>query len=77
MMSPRRGLGDRWLAGERVPNVAFALHDPVWVHEGRHAGRGGRVLLLLDASSDPLYLVALDGVGHGARIRQSLLRPAH
>lgn len=77
MTSHRRGLGDRWLAGDALPNVAFALHDPVWVHEGRHAGRGGRVLLLLDASADPLYLVALDGVGHGARIRQSLLRPAH
>jgi hypothetical protein len=77
VVSGGRGLGDRWLAGELVPNVAFALHDSVWVHEGRHAGRGGRVLLLLDASADPLYLVALDGVGHGVRLRQSTLRPAH
>jgi hypothetical protein len=35
------------------------------------------VLLLLDASADPLYLVALDGVGHGVRVRQSALRPPH
>lgn len=24
-----RGLGDRWLAGERIPGVTFALNDPV------------------------------------------------
>jgi hypothetical protein len=33
-MSTHHGIGDRWLAGERIPGVAFALHDPVEIVAG-------------------------------------------
>lgn len=70
-----RGLGDRWLAGERIDGVAFAQNDAVRVREGRHAGRLGRVLLLADAPPAAAYLVDL-GDGRPARLAQSALDPA-
>lgn len=68
------GLGDRWLRGERLPGVAFALHDPVAIAGGSRDGQTGRVLLLLAVAPQPLYLVALDG-GGDLKIRQDALRP--
>ena len=73
MSAPRRGAGDRWLAGEPVDGVRFAHHDAVVVTGGRWAGRVGRVALLLTLGDDPLYLVQLAGEGAGARVRQSAL----
>lgn len=71
------GLGDRWMAGERIPGVAFALHDAVQVTEGAHAGRAGRVLLLAAAPPGAAYLVAVDGAGAApVRVPQAALRPA-
>ena len=70
----RRGAGDRWLAGEAVDGVDFALHAPVEIGLGRHEGRRGRVALLLALGDDPVYLVALSGQGGEARVRQSALR---
>lgn len=69
-----RGLGDRWLAGERVDGVAFEHGAEVEITRGRHAGQRGSVALLMDLGGDPLYLVDL---GEGAvRVRQSELRRA-
>ena len=70
-----RGLGDRWLAGERIEDVAFAQGDAVRVRDGRHAGRVGRVLLLADAPPAAAYLVDL-GDGRPARLAQAALEPA-
>ena len=70
------GLGDRWLAGERLSGVAFAVHDRVTVLDGAHAGTPGAVLLLLAVAPEPAYLVALDGGAGDVRVRQSALRPA-
>jgi hypothetical protein len=71
-----RGLGDRWLAGESLPGVAFALNDGVEVLSGRHEGRRGTIALLMAVAPEPVYLVAL-GAGAGqARVRQADLRPS-
>ncbi len=71
------GLGDRWMAGEAIPGVIYAQHDPVQVAEGPHAGRAGRVLLLAAPPPAAAYLVALDGAGAPVRVAQAALRPAH
>lgn len=69
-----RGLGDRWLAGEPVPGVAFGPHDPVDVVDGRHAGEQGTIVLLVGMHPEPGYLVRFPS-GRDARVRQSSLRP--
>lgn len=69
------GLGDRWMSGERLDGVAFALHDRVRVTAGTHAGRTGVVALLLVAAPEPAYLVTLDD-GGDTRVRQSALAAA-
>jgi hypothetical protein len=69
-----RGAGDRWLAGEAVAGVAFALHDRVQIVAGRHAGEIGGIALLTALHPEPTYLVALGGDAT-ARVRQSALRP--
>jgi hypothetical protein len=69
-----RGLGDRWLAGEVVPGVAFAHNAAVSILTGPYAKESGIVVMLLDVRSEPVYLVAL-GSGRGdVRVRQSGLR---
>jgi hypothetical protein len=70
-----RGLGDRWLQGERIAGIAFGPADHVHVREGKHAGRGGRILLLMAGPPDPLYLLDLDDEAGPARVRQSALAP--
>lgn len=70
------GLGDRWLAGERLAGVAFALNDAVEVTAGRARGERGTVVLLMAVAPDPLYLVELGGGAGAARVRQADLRPA-
>lgn len=73
---PSRGIGDRWLAGERVAGIQFALHDRVEVVLGRHTGQLGAIALLLEGPPDPLYVVTLGGGGRDIRVRQSALRHA-
>jgi hypothetical protein len=68
------GLGDRWLRGESLPEVAFAQHDAVTIAGGSRDGQAGRVVLLLAVAPRPLYLVALDA-GGDLRVRQDALRP--
>lgn len=69
-----RGLGDRWLAGEAIPDVMFALNDAVSITGGPHTGEGGSILLLMGIRPQPTYLVEL-GNGRGeVRVRQSELR---
>lgn len=70
-----RGAGDRWLAGERVDGVRFALHDRVEITSGARAGNAGAIILLLALAPEPRYLVSLDASGD-VRVRQSALRPA-
>ena len=70
-----RGAGDRWLAGERLPGVAFAFKDRVEVAAGSSAGLRGRILLLVALAPEPSYLVQLDA-GREARLRQSALAAA-
>ena len=69
------GIGDRWLRGEAVPGVTFALHDRVAITGGSRDGQVGTVVLLLATVPHPLYLVSLDGAGD-LKVRQSSLRPA-
>jgi hypothetical protein len=68
------GLGDRWLAGERIPGVAFAHNERVEIAEGRFGGRAGTVLLLMATTPEPRYLVGLGSGGGDVRVRQSQLR---
>ena len=71
-----RGLGDRWLAGDAVPGVAFAHNQAVEILTGSRARERGTIALLLAVEPEPLYLVAL-GDGRGdVRVRQSGLRAA-
>ena len=71
-----RGLGDRWLAGEAIPGVAFAHNQAVEILTGPRARERGTIALLLGVMPEPLYLVAL-GSGRGdVRVRQSGLRAA-
>ena len=56
---PTRGAGDRWLDGESIPGVQFTQGDDVEIVAGNHAGRRGRVLLLVALPPEPVYLVAL------------------
>ena len=56
---PSRGAGDRWLDGESIPGVQFSQGDDVEIVAGNHAGRRGRVLLLVALPPEPVYLVAL------------------
>lgn len=69
-----RGVGDRWLAGETIPGVAFAMHASVEVTSGRFRGQGGAVILLMALASEPLYLVKLNAGAGDVRVRQSELR---
>jgi hypothetical protein len=69
-----RGLGDRWLAGEPVPGVAFARNDSVSILGGPYAKENGVVVMLLDVRSEPVYLIALGAGGGDVRVRQSGLR---
>lgn len=71
-----RGLGDRWLAGERIEGIRFAHHDRVTVVGGAHDGDVGTVSLLLGPAPDPLYLVTLERGGRAVRLRQSELHAA-
>lgn len=76
--SPLLGLGDRWLRGEAVAGVAFALHDRVRLVGGSRDGQGATVRLLLAVTPEPHYLVVLDGDdARELRVRQSSLGPAH
>jgi hypothetical protein len=68
------GIGDRWLHGERLPDVAFALHDRVVIVGGSRDGQFGTVALLLAVTPHPLYLVTLDD--GDLKVRQSSLRAA-
>ena len=80
---PRRadrtpGLGDRWMAGEALPGIAFAQHARVVLREGPRAGAMGTVLLLIAVSPEPRYAVRLDGEGAAVvKAAQGALAPAH
>ena len=69
-----RGIGDRWLHGERIDGVVFGHWQPVQVASGEHAGELGSVALLLRVAADPLYLVQLASGGRPVRVAQSALR---
>ena len=69
-----RGLGDRWLAGEEVPGVAFAHNESVEILAGPHAGESGAIVLLLGIAPEPTYLVELGSARGDVRVRQSSLR---
>jgi hypothetical protein len=64
------------MAGERLPDVAYGLHDAVQVTDGPYLGGVGRVLLLAAPPPDVAYLVALDAAAGPVRIAQTALRPA-
>jgi hypothetical protein len=69
-----RGVGDRWLAGEKLAGVRFAQNDAVEIIAGPETGACGAIILLLGIESEPLYLIEL-GSGRGDRkVRQSALR---
>jgi hypothetical protein len=74
-MTPNQGIGDRWLAGEAVPGVRFALHDAVEVVGGQFDGEHGSITLLMLLTPEPSYLVSIRSRGD-VRIRQSSLRAA-
>jgi hypothetical protein len=67
-----RGAGDRWLAGEQVEGVAFALNDAVEITNGANDGAHGTIVLLLGLAPEPSYLVALPG--GDVRVPQSALQ---
>jgi hypothetical protein len=68
-----RGVGDRWMAGETVAGVEFAVRQAVTITGGARAGERGTVLLLVDVAAEPVYFVELRA-GAVVRVRQSQLR---
>jgi hypothetical protein len=68
------GAGDRWLAGDAVDGVAFALHDQVEIVSGANAGERGSIVLLLGLEPAPVYLVRLAATDRHVRVRQPALR---
>ena len=74
-MTPNQGVGDRWLAGEAVDGVCYALHDAVEITGGPLDGERGTIALLMGLSPEPSYLVMLAG-RRDVRVRQSALRRA-
>ena len=70
-----KGAGDRWLAGETLPGVDYALHDAVEIMAGPLDGARGAIALLMSLAPEPSYLVALGARGD-VRVKQSALRPA-
>ena len=72
-MTRRQGLGDRWLAGDPIEGIRFAHHATVEISGGSLDGRRGTIVLLLAATPEPVYLVAV-AEGGDVRIRQSALR---
>lgn len=70
-----RGIGDRWLAGERIEGVLFGRGDTVSIAGGERAGERGTIVLLLDLAPEPLYLVELAAGRRDLKVRQSALRP--
>jgi len=62
------------MAGEAVPGVAFGMRQRVEVVDGARAGARGVVLLLVDVTAEPVYLVDLE-TGAVVRLPQSMLRP--
>lgn len=70
----RRGVGDRWLAGERIPGVEFARSDPVEIVQGTRTGSSGVIALLVALEPEPAYLVELATGAGDVRVRQSALR---
>ena len=73
MTARQPGIGDRWMAGERLPGIDFAHHDAVAVTAGPHAGRHGTIALLVGVRPEPSYLVVT--AGGDVRVRQSELEP--
>lgn len=69
-----RGMGDRWLAGERIPGVTFAHHESVDILTGPHAQERGAIVMLLGVDPEPVYLVELGSGRADVRVRQSGLR---
>lgn len=69
-----RGAGDRWLAGEDVPGVAFARHERVRITTGPRSGHAGRIDLLIALLPEPHYLLRLAD-GSDVRVPQSVLAP--
>ncbi|MDB4886818.1 MAG: hypothetical protein JWN79_2256 [Gemmatimonadetes bacterium] len=74
-MTPNQGVGDRWLAGQAIQGVEYALHDAVEIVGGQLDGERGTIALLMGLSPEPSYLVALPG-RRDVRVRQSALRRA-
>lgn len=74
-MTPIQGIGDRWLAGEAIDGVHFALHDAVELVGGPLDGERGTISLLMGLAPEPSYLVSV-GSGRDVRLRQSALRRA-
>jgi hypothetical protein len=74
-MTPTQGAGDRWLAGQAVEGVLYALHDAVEIVGGQLDGERGTIALLVGLSPEPSYLVAL-ARRRDVRVRQSALRRA-
>ena len=69
-----RGIGDRWLAGERIDGVSFQRHDAVEVMMGRYEGETGRIELLMDLGPETKYLVKLGAGERMVPVMQSALR---
>ena len=69
-----RGVGDRWLDGEKIDGVEFPLHARVMITLGRHAGKIGTVAFLMNLDADPLYLVELAAGTGDVRVRGAGLR---
>ena len=67
---------ERWMAGDSLPGVAYALNDSVRITKGPHRGELGAVITLLQLSPDPVYHVELGSDGNTIQFSQSELERA-
>jgi hypothetical protein len=74
-MLPLQDLLERWMAGETLPGVDYALNDLVEVVDGAHAGERGTVITPVQFEPTLVFAVELSS-GTDIDIAQSSLRPA-
>ena len=67
----------RWLMGDAIPGVTYAVNTSVRITKGDCAGQTGTLLALMEVEPEPLYWVVDIGPGgRDALIPQSLLGTA-
>ena len=66
----------RWLDGDFVLGVTFALNDPVRIRDRSRLGQLAAVVSIARIGAEPVYVVELASDGTDIEVAQSLLEHA-